>query len=209
MTASQPTSAPTTPAATLADLLPGRALTRVIRDLLLVAGGALLTALAAQVAFRVPWTEVPYTLQTGAVLLVGTALGSWRGGASMIAYVLAGAVGLPAFAGGRSGLEGTDGGLTPTLGYLLGFIVAAVVVGSLAERRWDRSPISAAGLMVLGNLVIYAIGVPVLAIVLGLPLPTAIWEGAAVFVPWDLAKVALAAGILPLAWRLAGTERRD
>jgi biotin transport system substrate-specific component len=62
---------------------------------------------------------------------------------------------------------------------------------------------------VLGNLVIYAIGVPVLAIVLGLPLVTAVWEGAVVFVPWDLAKVALAAGILPLAWRLAGDRRRD
>ena len=190
--------------ATLADLLPGLATRRAIRDLLLVAGGALLTGLAAQVAFSVPWTEVPYTLQTGAVLLVGTALGSWRGGASMLAYVLAGAVGLPAFAGGRSGLEGAAGGVTPTLGYLLAFVVAAVVVGWLAERRWDRSPLPAAGLMLLGSVVIYAIGVPILAVVLGLPLPTAIWEGAAVFVPWDLAKVALAAGILPFAWRLAG-----
>ena len=204
MSVSQPRSAPRETAATLADLLPGRATTRIVRDLLLVAGGALLTGLAAQVAFRVPWTDVPYTLQTGAVLLVGTALGSWRGGASMLAYVLAGAIGLPAFAGGRSGLEGTGGGVTPTLGYLVGFIVAAIVVGWLAERRWDRSAVSAAGLMLLGNLVIYAIGVPVLAIVLGLPLLTAVWEGAAVFVPWDLAKVALAAGLLPLAWRLAG-----
>jgi biotin transport system substrate-specific component len=190
--------------ATLADLLPGTAATRAIRDLLLVCGGALLTGLAAQVAFRVPWTEVPYTLQTGAVLLVGTALGSWRGGASMLTYLLAGAVGLPAFAGGRSGLEGAAGGITPTLGYLLGFVVAAALVGWLAQRRWDRSPLSAAGLMLIGNIVIYAVGVPVLAVVLGLPLPTAVWEGAAVFVPWDLAKVGLAAGLLPLAWRLSG-----
>jgi biotin transport system substrate-specific component len=191
-------------AATLADLLPGQALTRVIRDLLLVAGGALLTGLAAQVAFRVPWTEVPYTFQTGAVLLVGTALGSWRGGASMLVYVLAGAVGLPAFAGGRSGLDGAAGGITPTLGYLVGFVDAAVLVGWLAERRWDRSPLPAAGLMLLGSIVIYAVGVPVLAVVLGLPPLTAVWEGAVVFVPWDLAKVALAAGLLPLAWRVAG-----
>jgi len=189
--------------ATLADLLPATASTRAIRDLLLVAGAALLTGLAAQVAFRVPWTEVPYTLQTGAVLLVGTALGSWRGGASMLVYVLAGAIGLPAFAEGRSGLDG-PGGVTPTLGYLLGFVVAAALVGRLAERRWDRSALSAAGLMLIGNVAIYAVGVPVLAIVLGLPLPTAVWEGAAVFVPWDLAKVALAAGLLPLAWRLSG-----
>ena len=181
----------------------------MIRDVLLVAGGALLTGLAAQVAFTVPWTPVPYTLQTGAVLLVGTALGSWRGGASMIAYVLAGAVGLPAFAGGRSGLDGATGGITPTIGYLVAFVLAAAMVGWLAERRWDRTPLRAAGLMILGNLAIYAVGVPFLAIVLGLPLMTAAWEGGAVFVPWDLAKVALAAGILPLAWRLAGEGRRD
>lgn len=192
-------SAPTT----LADLLPGMAMTRAIRDVLLVAGGALLTGLAAQVAFTVPWTEVPYTLQTGAVLLVGTALGSWRGGASMLAYVAAGAAGLPAFAGGRSGLDGAGGGITPALGYLLGFVIAATLVGWLAERRWDRSPLPAAGLMLLGNLVIYAVGVPILAVVLGLPPLTAVWEGAAVFVPWDLAKIALAAGLLPLAWRLS------
>lgn len=207
MTTSQSLTAPGAPA-TLADLLPGLA-RGAIRDLLLVAGGALLTGLAAQVAFTVPWTEVPYTLQTGAVLLVGTALGSWRGGASMLVYVLAGAIGLPAFAGGRSGLEGAAGGITPTLGYLLGFVVAAIVVGWLAERRWDRSPLQAMGLMLLGSVVIYAIGVPILAVVLGLPILTALWEGAVVFVPWDLAKVALAAGFLPLAWRLAGEGRRD
>ena len=194
--------------ATLADLLPGLQ-TTLLRDVLLVAGGALLTGLAAQVAFSVPWTQVPYTLQTGAVLLVGTALGSWRGGASMIVYVLAGAVGLPAFAGGRSGLDGAAGGITPTIGYLVAFVVAAALVGWLAARRWDRSPLRAAGLMLLGNVAIYALGVPVLAILLGLPLMTAVWEGAVVFVPWDLAKVALAAGILPLAWRVAGEGRRD
>lgn len=201
-------TAPRTAPATLADLLPGLSMTRVLRDLLLVASGALLTGLAAQVAFSVPWTQVPYTLQTGAVLVVGTALGSWRGGASLLVYVLAGAVGLPAFAGGRSGLEGTAGGITPTFGYLLGFVVAAAIVGWLAERRWDRSPLRAAGLMLLGSVVIYAVGIPVLAVVLGLPLLTAVWEGAVVFVPWDLAKVALAAGLLPLAWRLAGDGRR-
>ena len=196
-------------AATLADLVPGVSISTALRDLLLVLGGAALTGLAAQVAFRVPWTDVPYTLQTGAVLLVGTALGSWRGGASMLVYLLAGAAGLPAFAGGRSGLDGgAVSALTPTLGYLLGFVVAAVAVGWLAEHGWDRSPLPAAGLMLIGTAVIYAIGVPILAMVLGLPLPVAVWEGAGVFVPWDLAKVALAAGLLPIAWRLAGDRRR-
>jgi biotin transport system substrate-specific component len=190
--------------ATLADLLPLERLAPVVRDVALIVAGAALTAVSAQVAFTVPWTPVPYTLQTGAVLLVGTALGSIRGGVSILLYVLVGAVGLPVFADGRSGLGAASGGITPTLGYLLGFVVAAALVGWLAERRWDRSSPSAAGLMLLGSAVIYAIGVLILAVVLGLPPLTAVWEGAAVFVPWDLAKVAAAALLLPLAWRVAG-----
>lgn len=193
--------------ATLADLLPTAQVTPLARAGLLVIGGAALTALAAQVAFRVPWTEVPYTLQTGAVLLAGTALGARLGASSMALYVLAGAVGLPVFAGGRSGLEGAEGGVTPTLGYLLGFVVAGALVGRLAELRWDRYFGGAAGLMVLGNLVIYLIGVPVLAVVLGMSVGDAIWSGAVVFLPWDAAKLAVAALALPLAWRLAGRGR--
>jgi biotin transport system substrate-specific component len=193
--------------ATLADLLPLEGLAPLVRDVALIVAGAALTALSAQVAFTVPWTPVPYTLQTGAVLLVGTALGSVRGALSMLLYVLVGAVGLPVFADGRSGLDGASGGITPTLGYLLGFVVAAALVGRLAERRWDRSSLSAAGLMLLGSAVIYAFGVPILAVVLGLPPLTAIWEGAAVFVPWDLAKVGAAALLLPVPWRVAGDRR--
>jgi len=193
---------------TLADLLPRGRVTPLIRDTLLVVGGAALTGLAAQVAFTVPWTTVPYTLQTGAVLLTGTALGAHRGAASMALYVLVGALGLPVFAGGSSGLGGTQGGITPTLGYLVGFIVAGAMVGRLAERSWDRYAGGAAGLMVLGNFVIYLFGVPVLALVLGMSPGDAIWSGAVVFIPWDAAKIALAALALPYAWRLAGEERR-
>jgi biotin transport system substrate-specific component len=185
--------------ATLAD-------TSIARAILLVVAGAGLTALAAQVAFRVPWTPVPYTLQTGAVLLVGVVLGSRMGAASMALYVLAGAVGLPVFAEGRSEITSPAGGLTPTFGYLVGFVLAAAMVGRLAQRGWDRHPASAAGLMALGNLVIYLIGVPVLAVVTGLPVPQAIWSGALVFVPWDAAKIALAAILLPLAWRAVGEK---
>jgi biotin transport system substrate-specific component len=189
---------------TLADLLPLERLAPIARDTLLILAGAVLTALSAQVAFIVPWTPVPYTLQTGAVLLVGTALGMWRGALSMLLYVGAGALGLGVFAEGRSGLAADAGGVTPTLGYLVGFVVAATVVGRLAEAGWDRTFPRAAGLMMIGTLIIYAIGVPVLAIVAGLPLATALEVGALVFVPWDLAKVLLAALLLPLAWRVAG-----
>jgi biotin transport system substrate-specific component len=144
---------------------------------------------------------VPYTGQTAAVLLVGTVLGARLGAASMVLYVLAGSLGLPVYAEGDHGLARLLGA---TGGYLTGFVVAALVVGWLAQRGWDRSTHRAAGLMAMGNLVIYAVGVPVLVASLGMPLGQALWSGAAVFLPWDAAKIALAAVALPLAWRLAG-----
>jgi biotin transport system substrate-specific component len=186
---------------TLADLLPLERITPGVRDVALIAGGAALTALAAQIAFTVPWTPVPYTLQTGAVLLVGTALGSARGALAMLLYVLVGAAGLPVFAEGSGGSEHL---IRATGGYLVGFIAAAAVVGYLAQKGWDRRFRTAAGLMVIGTLIVYAIGVPVLAGVLDLPFADALQIGALVFLPWDLAKVALAAGLLPHAWRVAG-----
>jgi biotin transport system substrate-specific component len=175
--------------------------TAIARDAALVLGGALLTALAAQVSFTVPWTSVPYTLQTGAVLLVGTSLGLRRGAASMALYVLAGIIGLPVYADGAHGLGRLLGA---TGGYLIGFVLAAALVGWLAERRWDRAPFTTIGLMAAGTLVVYAIGVPVLAIVAGMPLTTAVEKGALVFVPWDALKALAAAGLLPFAWRLTG-----
>ena len=161
----------------------------------------MLTALAAQFAFVVPWTPVPYTLQTGAVLLVGTALGTVRGGLSILLYVLIGAAGLPVFAQASGGSEHLIGA---TGGYLIGFVISAAVVGYLAEKGWDRRFGSAAGLMLIGTLIVYAVGVPVLAIVTGLTFADALEIGALVFLPWDLAKVLLAAWLLPVAWRVAG-----
>jgi biotin transport system substrate-specific component len=186
---------------TLADALQGARAGGLVWDTVLVVAGAALTAGAAQVAFIMPWTAVPYTLQTGAVLLVGTALGVRRGVTAMVLYVLLGVVGLPVFAGQASGIGKLFGF---TGGYLIGFIVAAGLVGRLAERAWDRTVVQTVGLMVLGTLVIYLIGVPVLAAGTGLPVSDAIYQGAIVFLPWDAAKVVVAAGLLPLAWRLIG-----
>ncbi|MEP7081987.1 MAG: biotin transporter BioY [Chloroflexota bacterium] len=186
---------------TIADLLPWPRTAPVVRDVLLVLGGAALTALAAQIAITLPWSPVPYTFQTFAVLLVGTALGVWRGTAAMALYVLAGAIGLPVYAEGAAGI-GQLLGITG--GYLAGFLVAALLVGRLAEMGWDRTVLRAAGLMLAGTLLIYAVGVPVLALTTGMDLPTAIYRGAGVFLPWDLLKVLMAAGALPLAWRVAG-----
>jgi biotin transport system substrate-specific component len=199
----------TTRAATLADVtvpaLGSAQAARWARAALLVAAGVGLTALSAQISWQAPWTTVPYTGQTAAVLLVGTVLGSRLGLASMALYVIVGALGVGVFSGGSSGLFDAAGALSGSVGYLAGFIVAAGLVGRLAERRWDRSSVRAAGLMVLGNLVIYAIGVPVLAWTLGMSAGDAIFYGAIVFIPWDALKVVVAAGLLPLAWRAVGS----
>ncbi len=189
------------PPATLADLLPLPRTAPALRDVLLVLGGAALTAVAAQLAITLPWSPVPYTFQTFAVLLVGTALGTWRGTAAIGIYVLAGAIGLPVYAEGAAGI-GQLLGITG--GYLAGFVLAALLVGRLAELGWDRSGLRAAGLMLAGTLLIYAVGVPVLALTTGMDLPAAIYRGAGVFLPWDLVKVVVAAGVLPLAWRVVG-----
>ena len=177
---------------------------RWARAAILVAAGAALTAISAQIVWFAPWNPlVPYTFQTASVLLVGTVLGSRLGLASMLLYIALGAAGLGVFANGSSGLS-TDGQLSATLGYLGGFVLAAGLVGWLAERGWDRSPATTIGLMVIGNLVIYAIGVPILMAIAGLDLATALQVGALDFVPWDLIKIAAAAAILPLAWRVVG-----
>lgn len=203
----------TTRAATLSDVAvpwAGSAqVARWARATLLVVAGAGLTALSAQIAWQAPWTTVPYTGQTAAVLLVGTVLGSRLGLASMVLYVAAGALGLGVFSAGSSGLFDATGALSGSVGYLAGFIVAAALVGRMVEHRWDRSPLRAAGLMVIGNLVIYAIGVPILAWTLGMSAGDALFHGAIVFMPWDAFKVLVAAGLLPLAWRALGSDREQ
>ena len=178
----------------LADLLPGA----LLRDVLLVVGAAALTGLCAQVAIPLPYTPVPITLQTFAVLLSGAALGPWRGGAAMLLYLVAGSLGVAWFANGESGFGG------PTFGYIIGFVVAASVVGALASRGADRTASGTVAIMVLGNLIIYAFGVPWLMASTGMPLFVALEAGLWPFVIGDALKVALAAGLLPLTWRLVG-----
>lgn len=177
---------------------------QVVRDIVLIVAGAALTAVAAQVSFTVGGNPVPYTLQTAAVLVTGTALGAGRGFASMALYVAAGALGLGVFSGGSSGLTAEGGGLTPTIGYLFAFMVAAALCGRLAQRQWERTRTGAFLLMLLGSFVIYLIGVPILAATTGMPFSEAIYWGAIVFIPWDLAKVVVATFAFPFAWRLAG-----
>lgn len=170
-----------------------------VRNAVLVIAGAAFVGLAAQVAIPLPFTPVPLTGQTFAVLLTAASLGMWRGAASMSLYAVAGLAGVPWFAEGSSAFKG--GALTVSFGYVLGFIAAAALVGWLAERGATRTAPRTAGLMVLGNIVIYAIGATWLAVAISVPMSTAISLGVTPFLVGDLLKVALAAGLFPLAWR--------
>ena len=167
----------------------------------LVIGFALLTAAAAQVRVPLPFTPVPVTGQTFAVLLAGAALGSRAGAASQGLYVLLGLGGLPFFSGGNGGWDYATG---PTLGYLVGFVVAAAVVGSLAERQQDRTIATALPAFLAGTVMIYLFGVAWLMASLPTDLTDALVKGMVPFVVGDLLKVALAGTLLPAAWKLAG-----
>jgi biotin transport system substrate-specific component len=189
-------SARTAPTAilVLADIVPGSR----VRDVALVAAGAGLTGMAAQVSITTPLSPVPFTLQTLAVLVTGAALGSVRGLLSMVLYLAVGALGFPWFSNGGSGWGG------PTFGYVVGFAVAALAVGALAERRADRHVVSTVVMMALGNVIIYLIGATWLAHDLGLSASKAFELGVRPFLGTDALKIGLAALALPGAWKLAG-----
>ncbi|GGW18277.1 biotin synthase [Streptomyces capoamus] len=183
------------PREVLADLLPASR----VRDVALVLGGAALTGLAAQIAVPVPGSPVPVTGQTFAALLVGTALGAGRGLAALVVYALAGLAGVPWFAHGTSGVS-------VSFGYILGMLLASTVVGALARRGADRSVLRMAGTMLLGEAVIYAIGVPYLAYAADLSASQAVAAGLTPFLIGDAVKAALAMGLLPAAWKLADKD---
>lgn len=182
---------------TLADRIFSRSLAT---DLVLVAAGAALTAVAAQIA--VPLWPVPITGQTLAVLLVGVSLGAVRGGISLALYALLGVVGLPVFSEGSSGWSVVAG---PTGGYIVGFIFAAVFTGWLAQRQWDRKLLWALLAFLAGSVVPFAIGLPWLAAALGsygLPndVDSVLQAGLYPFIIGGVIKAALGAGIVSLAW---------
>jgi biotin transport system substrate-specific component len=191
-----PAPAPAPAPVTLADLLPRTRL----RSVGLVVGFALLTAAAAQLRIALPFTPVPITGQTFAVLLTGAALG-WRlGASSQLLYVALGAVGLPFYAGGERGWEVATGA---TGGYLVGFVLAAALVGALAQRRHDRTLLTAVPAMLAGTAIIYACGVAWLAHVLSVDATRAMELGLVPFVIGDALKLLLAGALLPIAWRIA------
>jgi biotin transport system substrate-specific component len=177
---------------------------RALTDALLVLGGAGFVALAAQVSIDLPFTPVPITAQTFAVLLVGASLGALLGLASLGLYIFVGALGAPIYADGRHGWDVLTG---PTGGYIIGFALAAFLVGALAQRRWDRRFSSAVAAMLTGNVVIYLVGLPWLAEKIDAGLETTLEQGLYPFVVGDLLKLYLAGALLPSAWRLVERAR--
>ncbi len=186
--------------ATYADILRPRARRQAwLYDLTLVLGGSLLVALSAQAAFPLPFSPIPVTAQTLAVLLVGALLGSVRGGVSLLLYLAQGVAGLPVFAAGGAGVAYFLG---PTGGYLLGFVAGATLTGLLAERGWDRRIGTTLMAMLLGTAVIYATGLVWLAVFAGAE--NVLAAGLYPFLPGAVVKIVVAALLLPTGWRLLG-----
>ena len=179
---------------TLGDVVPGG----LVRSVALVVGGTLFVALSALVQIPLPFTPVPLSLQTFAVLLVGAGLGSRRGAAAMVLYLLAGVAGVPWFAAHHSGWA------FASFGYVVGFVAAGWLAGRLAEAGADRQVVKNTGLLVAGNVVIYAFGVTGLIAATGMGLGTALEKGVVPFLIGDLIKIAVAAALLPAAWKLVG-----
>jgi biotin transport system substrate-specific component len=191
--------------AVLADSLPGAS----ARDAALVlAGGAFMT-LMTQIAIPVPPSPVPITGQTLAVVLCGSALGAARGSLAMLLWAALGLF-LPVYSDGGSGLEHLTGA---TGGYIVGFVVAAYVVGKLAERGADRRALVAFAVFVAGQAIVFGFGVPWLKVSADMSWSVAVHDGFALFIVGGLIKAAVAAAVLPSAWALArkveGTDRRD
>jgi biotin transport system substrate-specific component len=178
-------------------LWPASPASKLSRNVILAVGGTVLLWLSAKI--QVPLYPVPITMQTLVVLVLGMAYGPRLGAATMALYLLEAAVGLPVLAGGWSAGGGFHLLYGPTGGYLVGFVVAAAVCGRLAQRGWDRSLPHAAAAMLIGNLIIYALGLAWLAIQIGAA--GAVQYGLLPFLLGDLLKIALGTCGLPAAWK--------
>jgi len=236
MTAAGMTTAPALPQrGTLADYLIPSDLAQLAsawqRDLVLILAGTGLLIVGGYVSFTVPAIQfgqafvpvnefVPLTLQTFAVLFTGALLGARRGISATGLYLLIGIVGFPVFSADsagvhRSGLEtffGVEGGqviLGTTGGYLLGFLIASAVVGGLAQRGWDRHIGGSIGAMLIGTVIIYILGVTWLAVAANLEVGRALTFGLWPFLPGDIVKLLVAAGLLPLGWRLVARRASE
>ena len=168
------------------------------RNVALAIAGSLLLTLSAKL--QIPFWPVPMTMQTFVVLVIGTAFG-WRLGAATVAlYLLEGAVGLPVFAGTPERGIGLAYMMGPTAGFLVGFVIAAWIVGFLAERGWDRNFLTCGAAMIAGHVAISLSGVVWLAILFGTT--KAIDIGLVPFLASSALKTALGTATMPLIWRI-------
>lgn len=167
-----------------------------LADVLMVLAGTGIVAGAAQISFHIPGTPVPITAQTFAVVLVGAALGSVRGFASLSLYLLAG-MALPFYAHGAKGVDEIMGA---SGGYIIGFVAAATLTGFLAERGLDKKLMSAVGAMLVGNIIIYLCGLPWLAVDLHVNFAKTMEYGLNPFIVGDIIKLCIAGAALPTAW---------
>jgi len=168
-----------------------------VRQVGLVIGFSLLTALSAQVV--IPSWPVPITGQTFAVLLTGALLGSRLGAITMIVYLIEGASGLPFFSGGHAGIAHLLG---PTGGYLIAFPAGAFITGAFAEHEWDRKFLTAAAAMAVGSLVIMLSGWLWFSLIMRTSPALTLFDTVLKFIPGDIIKIALAAAVLPSGWKL-------
>jgi biotin transporter BioY len=173
-----------------------------VRQVGLVIGFSLLTALSAQIV--IPVGPIPITGQTFAVLLTGALLGSRLGAISMIVYLLEGASGLPFFKGGFGGIAHLMG---PSGGYLVAFPAAAYITGAFAEHGWDRKFLTAAAAMAIGLIVIMLSGWLWFSLVMKTSPATTLFTTVLIFIPGDIIKISLAAAVLPSGWKLL--KRQD
>src|SRR6185369_12341995 len=174
-----------------------------VRQVGLVIGFSLLTALSAQIVIPVP--PVPFTAQTFAVVLTGALLGSRLGAITMIVYLIEGAFGLPFFSGGSGGVWHLVG---PTGGYLVAFPAAAYITGAFAEHEWDRRFLTAVAAMAIGTLVILLAGWMWFSLVLRTSPALTVFDTVLKFIPGDVLKIVAAAAVLPSGWKLVKRPRR-
>lgn len=188
-------------ALTYADICkPRNIATRWVYEILLVLIGTALIAVSAKV--QIPMWPVPITAQTFAVLLIAALFGAKRGTVTVLAYLGEGALGLPVFAGPVAGIAYFAG---PTAGFLIGFVIAAIIVGSLAERGWDRSYSKTVAAMTIGTIAIFACGLLWLEFYVGAT--NVLIAGLFPFIPGAVLKIILAAALLPSGWKLLNKLR--
>lgn len=176
----------------------------LIRDVLLVSATSLLLALSAQIALPLPFSPVPVTFQTLVVLAAGAVLGSRLGALSVLAYLTEGMIGLPFFAKGAAGVAYLRG---VTGGYLVGFVVAAFVVGLLVEKGMGRKVSTALVAMGIGNIILYVFGIAWLQMILNITTTKALFLGMYPFIAGDLYKIGIGALLLPVLWNFLGSPK--